>query len=94
MTLPERKAEMTAAVVVKARFDSETLDTVDPWRFDKGDLGVLHWKVHGRHPRFFQPCVIWDGDPRRKVRRVILSSITIVGIQTPTARVLLLPTVG
>lgn len=85
---------MTAAVVVKARFDSETLDTVDAWRYSKGELGILHWKPHKRHPRFLEPCVIWDGDPKRRMRRVILSSITVVGLQTPTDRVLLLPMVG
>jgi hypothetical protein len=82
---------MSVDVVVQARFDSETLDTVDPWHFNQGELGVLHWKSHKRHPRFLEPCVIWDRDQRRKVRKVILASITIVGIQTPNARLLLLP---
>jgi hypothetical protein len=82
---------MTAAVVVKARFDSETLDTVGPWRFRKGDCGVLHWKPHKTHPRFLEPRVIWDGDPTCKMRRLIIYSITVVGLQTLTTRVLLLP---
>ena len=80
-----------SAVVIRARFDSETLDASDPWLFRKGDLGVLQWKRHRRHPRFLEPCVIWDNDPKHAVRRVILSSITIVGLQTTTARVMLLP---
>jgi hypothetical protein len=82
---------MTAAVVVKARFDSETLDTPGGWRYSEGDLGVLHWKPHKRHLRFLEPCVIWDADPKHKMRRVMLSSITVVGLQTPTDRLLLIP---
>lgn len=78
-----------SAVVVRARFDSPTLDA-DSWHVRKGDLGVLHWHAHRRHPRFFEPRVMWDRDPKRRVRRVIVSSIGIVGLQTRTSRVLLL----
>jgi hypothetical protein len=77
------------AVVVRARFDSETMETGVPWQFKKGDLGVLTWKRHGSHPRFLEPRVIWDDDPKEKSRRVILASIAIVGIETLTARILL-----
>lgn len=59
-----------SAVVVRARFDSATLDVLDLWRFKKGDLGVLKWKSHRRHPRFLEPRVIWDNDPQRKARRI------------------------
>lgn len=82
---------MNAAVIVRARRESETLDGVDIWRFRKGDLGILHWKRHRRHPRFLEPCVVWDRDPKRKVRRVIASSIAIVGLQTQATRILLFP---
>ncbi len=85
---------MSAAVIVKARFDSETLDTVDAWRFRKGDVGVLNWKRHRRHPRFLEPCVVWDKDPTQRSRRIILSSIAVVGLQTPTSRIVLLPRLG
>jgi len=78
------------AVVVRARFDSRTLGR-DPEYVSKGDLGVLEWKSHRRHPRFLEPCVIWDKDPHRKPRRVILSSIAVVGLETRTVRVLVLP---
>jgi hypothetical protein len=78
------------AVVVKARFDSRTLGP-DPEHVSKGDLGVLGWKPHRRHPRFLEACVIWDRDPHRKPRRVILSSIEVVGLETQTVRVLVLP---
>ena len=78
-------------VVVKARFDSKTMDPVDAWQVRRDDLGTLKWKPHRGHPRFLEPCVVWDGDPQRKVRRVILTSITIVGLQTQAARVLLFP---
>lgn len=88
LSLPERKASMSA-VVVKAKFDSETLDTGENWIIRKGDLGVLKWSSHKRHPRFLEARVIWDRDPRRRVRRVILSSIAIVGLQTTTIRILL-----
>jgi hypothetical protein len=82
---------MSVVVIVKARFDSETLDSSDPWRFKAGDLGTLQWRQHRKHPRFVEACVIWDRDPKRKVRRVILSAITVVGLQSSDARVLLLP---
>lgn len=82
-----------SAVVVQARYDSETLDRVDSWQVRKGDFGVLRWKPHRRHPRFLEPYVVWDSDPKRKLRKIILSSITIVGLQTPTARFLLFPSV-
>jgi hypothetical protein len=79
-----------SAVVVRARFDSETVESIDPWEVRKGDLGVLKWKSHRRHPRFFEPHVVWDRDPQRRVRKVIVSSIAIVGLQTSGSRVLLL----
>lgn len=83
-----------SAVVVRARFNSKTLDAADGWIVKKGDLGVLKWLPHKRHQRFLEPRVLWDRDPKRKVRRIILSSIAIVGLQTATARIMLtsLPT--
>jgi len=41
------------AIVVKAKFD-ETLDTGESWIVKKGDLGVLQWSSHKRHPRFLE----------------------------------------
>ncbi len=79
------------AVVVKAQFGSKTMESDDAWQVRKGDLGTLKWKSHRGHPRYLEPCVVWDGDPQRKSRRVILASISIVGLQTPAARVLLFP---
>ena len=78
------------AVVVRARFDSRTLGR-DSEYVSKGELGVLKWKPHRRHPRFLEPSVIWDKDPHRQPRRVILSSIAVVGLETPTVRFLVLP---
>lgn len=83
-----------AAVVVRARFDSQTSDHSGRWNVKKGDFGVLKWKAHGRHPRFFEPVVLWDRDPQRQVRRVIVSSLTVVGLQTRGARVLLVRSVA
>jgi hypothetical protein len=85
--LPDRSIGMNA-VIVRARFDSQTLEPTDPQFVAKGDLGLLKWKRHRRHPRFLEPCVVWDKDPHRKVRRVILSSIAVVGLETGAARVL------
>ena len=79
-----------SAVVVRARFDSATLESTDPWKVRKGDLGVLKWKAHRRHARFFEPHVVWDRDPKRRMRKVIVSSIAIAGLQTSASRVLLL----
>jgi len=45
-------------VVVKAKFDSETLDTGESRIVRKGDLGVLKWFSHRRHPRFLEARVI------------------------------------
>lgn len=78
-----------SAVVVKAKFDSETLETGESWLVKKGDLGVLKWFSHKRHPRFLEARVMWDRDPKRKVRRIIQSSVAIVGLQTPSLRILL-----
>ncbi len=78
------------AVVVRARFDSRTLGR-DAVSFEKGDLGVLSCKPHRRHPRFLEPCVVWDNDPQHRPRRVILFSIAVVGIQTRTERILVSP---
>ena len=82
---------MSVVVIVQARFDSGTLDSSDSWRFTAGDLGTLQWRQHRKHPRFMEACVIWDKDPERKVRSVILSAITVVGLQSLDSRVLLLP---
>jgi hypothetical protein len=78
-----------STVVVRAKYDSETSVDGDRWDVQKGDLGVLKWVSHKRHPRFSEARVIWDRDPQRRVRRVILSSIVIAGLQTPTLRVML-----
>lgn len=78
------------AVVVRARFDSRTLGP-DPAYVSKGDLGMLRWKPHRRHPRFLEPCVIWDNDPHRKPRRVIVSSVAVAGLETRGVRVMVRP---
>ena len=83
-----------SAVVVRARFDTETLDDTAPWKVRTGDLGLLKWKPHKKHPRFLEPRVVWDGDPKHKARRVIVSSIAVVGLETATTRVLLSPRSG
>jgi len=79
------------AVVVRARFDNKTLEDGASWQVRKEDLGLLKWKPHRGHPRFLEPRVVWDDDPKRKARRVILSSITVVGLETGRTRVLLAP---
>jgi hypothetical protein len=79
-----------SAVVVIARCDSEKLDA-DLWQVKKGDLGVLRWKAHRTHHRCFVPYVVWDRDPERKVRKLMISSITIIGLHTSTSRLLLVP---
>ena len=78
---------MNVVVIVKARFDSESLDRRDVWRFKAGDMGRFQWRQHRKHPRFLKPCVIWDGDPGCRVRSVILSAITVVSLQSSDARV-------
>jgi hypothetical protein len=78
-----------SAVVVRARFTTKSLEIDAPWQIRKGDLGVLKWKSHQKHPRFLEPHVIWDRDPARQSRRVILSSITITGIENRAVRVLI-----
>ena len=78
-------------VVVKARYDYGISGTRDRWDVQKGDIGVLKWMPHKRQRRFFEPLVIWDRDPKQKARCIMLSSITIVGLQTQALRVLLHP---
>ncbi len=77
-------------VVVRAKHGFETLQEGDRWDVHKGDLGVLRWVAHRRHRRYLEPRVIWDRDPHRKARRVVLSSVAIVGLQTRTLRVRLI----
>jgi hypothetical protein len=79
------------AVIVRAQFDSQTLEQDDPQRVNRGDLGILKWEPHRRHPRFLEPHVVWDKDPRRKSRRVIRSSFSVVGLETGNIRVLIVP---
>jgi hypothetical protein len=90
LSLPERKASM-GTVVVRAKYDSETRDATDRWDVQKGDLGILKWIPHKRQRRFLEARVIWDRDSQRKVRRVTWSLIAIVGLQTGTIRVMLVP---
>jgi len=80
------------AVVVRARFDNKALEEGVPWQARKDDLGLLKWKPHRRHQRFLEPRVVWDDDPKRKARRVILSSIAVAGLESGGTRVLLIPT--
>jgi hypothetical protein len=76
-------------VVVKALFDYEFADVGDRWPVAKGDIGILRWRPHQRHPRFLEPLVVWDTDPKRRARKSILSSLAVVGLQTRNARVIL-----
>ena len=75
-------------VVVKPRFDYELVDAGKRWSVAKGDIGVLYWKPHQRHPRYLEPLVVWDKDPSGQARKSILSSLAVVGLQTKNARVL------
>lgn len=78
-----------SAVVVRAKYDFEATENGERWDVQKGDLGVLTWIPHKRHPRFLDARVMWDRDPEQKVRRVILSSVVIAGLQTSTLRMML-----
>ena len=75
------------AVIVRAEFGFR--DSDDGWLVIEGDIGVLTWISHTRYQRLFEFRVVWDRDPQRKVRQIIESSITIIGLQTQTARVFL-----
>ena len=44
LSLPERKARMST-VVVRAKYDSETIDDGDGWDVQKGDLGLVTFEV-------------------------------------------------
>jgi hypothetical protein len=75
-------------VVVKARFSYELMDAGERWSVATGDVGALRWKPHKRHPRFLEPLVVWDNDPSLRARKTILSSLTVVGLQTEKTRAL------
>lgn len=75
------------AVVVEAELGYR--DSDDGWLVLQGDLGVLTWIPHKRYHQLFEFRVVWDRDPERKVRQIIESSITIIGLQTQAARILL-----
>jgi hypothetical protein len=75
-------------VVVEAQFGYELVDAGGRWSVAKGDVGVLRWKPHQRHPRFLEPLVIWDNDPSRRERKSILSALAVVGLQSKKTRAL------
>ncbi len=77
-------------VVVRARFAYETTDDPIRWEVKEGDLGVLTWVPHKRHPQFLEPRVIWDRDPKKNARRIIGSSVTVVGLQRTRIRMMLI----
>jgi hypothetical protein len=80
---------MTAAVVVMARFNYQTSGK-KAMQVKKGDLGLLQWRPHRRHPRYLEPVVVWDKDGQRKCRKIIWSSLSIVGLQTAGTRIMLI----
>jgi hypothetical protein len=82
-------------IVVMARADHpgyvvrHPLKGASGFQVKKGDLGLLQWKTHGRHPKFMEPLVIWDKDRQRRARRMVWSFLTVVGLQTADTRILL-----
>lgn len=84
-----------AAVVVMARADHPGYPARQPFRgaeifqVKKGDLGLLEWQPHRRHPKFMEPVVIWDKDRQRKPRSMVWSFLTVVGLQTGDTRIVL-----
>jgi hypothetical protein len=75
-------------IVIKAQFGYGPIDVSDPWLVTAGDVGLLRWRTHRRHPRFLEPVVVWDKDPSRRARKCIVSSLTVAGFQSKHTRLL------
>lgn len=78
-----------AAIVVKARFSYGRAGRKDEWHVSEDDLGVLRWRRHRQHSAFLEPLVIWDRDPDKRPRSVVMSSLEIVGLQSRKLRVMI-----
>ena len=74
-------------VVVRARFGYAMPNNRNSWQVTKGDTGVLRWERHPRYARFVELLVVWDDDPVQKPRRIILSSLEVIGIQINRYRI-------
>lgn len=77
-------------IVVKATITNGCLDEGLPFDYKKGDLGVLDWDWDKldwcmTNPRI---TVIWDHDPEKMPRKVLLDNITPVGLNKSNQRVL------
>lgn len=75
--------------VVRARitgstFSSEAGDA--SYQFVRGELGVLTWNRIADHVNAWEPFIVWDGDPARKDRKVLLAAVEVVGIQAREER--------
>jgi hypothetical protein len=84
------KVSQMVQVVVRARFGYAMPNGRNPWQVTKDDIGILRWKRHRRYARLVELLVIWDGDPARKARKVVLSSLEIIGVQVNRHRVVVL----
>jgi hypothetical protein len=78
-------------VVLKAKFGYIIPNGRTSWEVVDGDTGILQWKRHSRYARFVEPLVVWDRDPDRVPRRLIFSSVEIIGIQAEQHRILVVP---
>lgn len=73
-------------VVVRARFGYAMPNGNRSWQVTKGDTGILRWKRHPQYARLVELLVIWDKDPARKPRRIVLPSLEIMGLQVDRYR--------
>lgn len=69
-----------------------TREEPTPYEFKKGEVGVLSWHEHRDHPDYYQPLIVWDNDPAKAKRPILLTGFEFIGIQIgEAARVLFQP---
>jgi len=75
-----------AKIVVKATITNECLTGEDeprePFEYQEGELGVMVWIWdRATDPNPEEIRVIWDKDPKRIPRKIMLDNVTPVGLQ-------------
>lgn len=60
----------------------------EPLRFEEGDRGILFWSPLPDELRSWRPAVVWDTDPKRLRRNVLLDQLKLIGLEVGSYRLI------
>jgi hypothetical protein len=79
-------------ILVEAVLDGGCISDAgdEPYRFRKGDIGILRWHGASYSMSCWEPYVVWDSDPSKFERRILFEHLAAIGLDKGGSRVFLL----